>query len=377
MESDMARVQNGRREQTSRRNSTAGERKKRERYYRQYDYMLLFMTVAIALFGILMIYSASSYTASTSRFGDPFRFVSQQLRGLILGVAAMLIISNLDYRELYLGKINWIYIFYGLCIAMQVAVLIPGIGIEHNGARRWLKIGVEFQPSEFTKIGVILFVAYAIYQSRRSMDTFTGFLKLIGVYVLPVVGLIAAENLSTAIIVGVIAGVAAAAAYAMIGGGFRAGRITSWLDIENSPGGFQILQGLYAIASGGIHGSGLGESMQKLGYIPEAYNDMIFAVICEELGIVGAVMVMGAFLVLLWRIVMISCNAPDIFGSMVCAGSMIHIAIQVLFNIAVVTNTIPSTGVPLPLISYGGTACAIMMLELGLVLGVSRQIKLK
>ena len=397
MESDMARVQNGRREQTSRRNSTAGERKKRERYYRQYDYMLLFMTVAIALFGILMIYSASSYTASTSRFGDPFRFVSQQLRGLILGVAAMLIISNLDYRELYLGKINWIYIFYGLCIAMQVAVLIPGIGIEHNGARRWLKIGVEFQPSEFTKIGVILFVAYAIYQSRRSMDTFTGFLKLIGVYVLPVVGLIAAENLSTAIIVGVIAvgmcfvaskrkkyfivcgivGVAAAAAYAMIGGGFRAGRITSWLDIENSPGGFQILQGLYAIASGGIHGSGLGESMQKLGYIPEAYNDMIFAVICEELGIVGAVMVMGAFLVLLWRIVMISCNAPDIFGSMVCAGSMIHIAIQVLFNIAVVTNTIPSTGVPLPLISYGGTACAIMMLELGLVLGVSRQLKLK
>ena len=117
--------------------------------------------------------------------------------------------------------------------------------------------------------------------------------------------------------------------------------------------------------------------MQKLGYIPEAYNDMIFAVICEELGIVGAVLVMGAFLVLLWRIVMIACNAPDIFGSMICVGSMIHIAIQVLFNIAVVTNTIPSTGVPLPLISYGGTACAIMMLELGLVLGVSRQIKLK
>ena len=174
-----------------------------------------------------------------------------------------------------------------------------------------------------------------------------------------------------------LAGFGLAAAYAMIGGGFRAGRITSWLDIENSEGGYQILQGLYAIASGGITGSGLGQSMQKLGYIPEAYNDMIFAVICEELGIVGAVLVMGAFLVLLWRIVMIACNAPDIFGSMICVGSMIHIAIQVLFNIAVVTNTIPSTGVPLPLISYGGTACAIMMLELGLVLGVSRQIKLK
>lgn len=394
MVSNMARVQNG-----GRREKPGGSRSgraKRERYYRQYDYMLLFMTIAIALFGILMIYSASSYTASTSRFGNPYRFVSQQMKGLIIGVAGMLFVSNFDYRELYLGKINWVYLFYGLCLAMQVAVLIPGIGIEHNGARRWLKLGVEFQPSEFTKIGVILFVAYAVYRSRRTLDQFGGFLKLM-VYIAPAIVLIAAENLSTAIIVTVIAvgmcfvaskkkqyfilcGIAAfglAAAYAMIGGGFRAGRITSWLDIENSPGGFQILQGLYAIASGGISGSGLGESMQKLGYIPEAYNDMIFAVICEELGIVGAVMVMAAFLVLLWRIVMISCNAPDIFGSMLCAGSMIHIAIQVLFNIAVVTNTIPSTGVPLPLISYGGTACAIMMLELGLVLGVSRQIKLK
>ncbi len=394
MVSNMARVQNG-----GRREKPGGSRSgsaKRERYYRQYDYMLLFMTIAIALFGILMIYSASSYTASTSRFGNPYRFVSQQMKGLIIGVAGMLFVSNFDYRELYLGKINWVYLFYGLCLAMQVAVLIPGIGIEHNGARRWLKLGVEFQPSEFTKIGVILFVAYAVYRSRRTLDQFGGFLKLM-VYIAPAIVLIAAENLSTAIIVTVIAvgmcfvaskkkqyfilcGMAAfglAAAYAMIGGGFRAGRITSWLDIENSPGGFQILQGLYAIASGGITGSGLGESMQKLGYIPEAYNDMIFAVICEELGIVGAVMVMAAFLVLLWRIVMIACNAPDIFGSMLCAGSMIHIAIQVLFNIAVVTNTIPSTGVPLPLISYGGTACAIMMLELGLVLGVSRQIKLK
>lgn len=398
MVGNMARVQNGRRREgpgPGAGGSRAG-RAKRERYYRQYDYMLLFMTIAIALFGILMIYSASSYTASTSRFGNPYRFVSQQMKGLILGVAGMLVVSNFDYRELYLGKINWVYLFYGLCLAMQVAVLIPGVGIEHNGARRWLKLGVEFQPSEFTKIGVILFVAYAVYRSRRSLDHFGGFLKLM-VYIAPAIVLIAAENLSTAIIVTVIAvgmcfvaskkkqyfilcGIAAfglAAAYAMIGGGFRAGRITSWLDIENSPGGFQILQGLYAIASGGITGSGLGESMQKLGYIPEAYNDMIFAVICEELGIVGAVMVMAAFLVLLWRIVMISCNAPDIFGSMICAGSMIHIAIQVLFNIAVVTNTIPSTGVPLPLISYGGTACAIMMLELGLVLGVSHQIKLK
>lgn len=371
-------------------------RQEREHYYYQFDYMLLFMTVAIALFGILMIYSASSYTASTSRFGNTYRFVSRQAVGMAGGVVCMLLMARIDYRELYLKKINLVYVFYAVCLILQTIVLIPGIGIEHNGARRWLKIGMEFQPSEFTKIGVIMFVAYAVYRSRKRLDTFKGFLKVM-MYIAPAILLIAKENLSTAIIVTVIAvgmcfvaskrkryfivcglaGFGLAAAYAMIGGGFRAGRITSWLDIENSPGGFQILQGLYAIASGGITGSGLGESMQKLGYIPEAYNDMIFAVICEELGIVGAVLVMIAFLVLLWRIVIIACNAPDIFGSMICVGVMIHIAIQVLFNIAVVTNTIPSTGVPLPLISYGGTACLIMMMEFGLVLSVSARIKRK
>ena len=371
-------------------------RQKREHYYYQFDYMLLFMTVAIALFGILMIYSASSYTASTSRFGNTYRFVSRQAVGMAGGVVCMLLMARIDYRELYLKKINLVYVFYAVCLILQTIVLIPGIGIEHNGARRWLKIGMEFQPSEFTKIGVIMFVAYAVYRSRKRLDTFKGFLKVM-MYIAPAILLIAKENLSTAIIVTVIAvgmcfvaskrkryfivcglaGFGLAAAYAMIGGGFRAGRITSWLDIENSPGGFQILQGLYAIASGGITGSGLGESMQKLGYIPEAYNDMIFAVICEELGIVGAVLVMIAFLVLLWRIVIIAWNAPDIFGSMICVGVMIHIAIQVLFNIAVVTNTIPSTGVPLPLISYGGTACLIMMMEFGLVLSVSARIKRK
>ena len=378
----MAKAQNGRR--------------KREHYYYQMDYMLLFMTVVIALFGILMIYSASSYTASTSRFSNPYRFVTRQALGMLGGIFCMLFVARWDYRELYLKKFDVVYLIYVVCLILQTIVLIPGIGIEHNGARRWLKFGMEFQPSEFTKIGVILFVSYAVYLSRKRLDTFQGFLKVM-VYIIPAIALIGKENLSTAIIVTVIAGgmcfvasrkkkyfifcaIAAAGlalAYAMIGGGFRAGRIASWRDIENEPGGFQILQGLYAIASGGILGSGLGESMQKLGYIPEAYNDMIFAVICEELGIVGAVFVMIAFLVLLWRIVIIACNAPDIFGSMICVGVMIHIAIQVLFNIAVVTNTIPSTGVPLPLISYGGTACLIMMTELGLVLNVSARIKRK
>ncbi|MBO5483730.1 MAG: FtsW/RodA/SpoVE family cell cycle protein [Lachnospiraceae bacterium] len=383
------------------RSAEAGRRRKFEKFHTQYDFMLLFMTVAIAMFGVLMIYSASSYTASTSRFNNPYRFVTQQLLGLALGIVAMIAASKMDYQwllsKLPVIRLNLVQLLYMLALVLQTIVLIPGIGQEHNGARRWLKVGpAEFQPSEITKIAVILFISYAVYKSRRSLDNFGGFVRLM-IYIMPLVILIAAQNLSTAIIVAGIAvgmcfvaskrknyfiwcGLALfglAAAYALLGGGFRAGRIEAWLDVENSPNGFQILQGLYAIASGGLFGSGLGQSMQKLGYIPEAYNDMIFAVICEELGIVGAVIVMMAFLVLLWRIVLIACNAPDIFGSMLCIGVMIHIAIQVILNIAVVTNSIPSTGVPLPLISYGGTASAIMMAEMGLVLGVSNQVKLK
>ena len=377
------------------------QKRKFEKFYTQYDFMLLFMTLAIALFGVLMIYSASSYTASTARFNNPYRFVTQQLLGLVLGSILMLIVSNIDFQvfivKIPVFHINLVQVAYVVALLLQTIVLIPGIGREHNGARRWLGFGpAEFQPSEISKIAVILFIAYAVYKSRSSLDTFGGFVRIM-VYVAPFLGLIAAQNLSTAIIVAGIAvgmcfvaskkkayflwcGLALfvlALAYALLGDSFRSGRIEAWLDVENNPTGYQILQGLYAIASGGLFGSGLGESMQKLGYIPEAYNDMIFAVICEELGVVGAVLVMLAFLVLLWRIVVIACYAPDIFGSMICIGVMIHIAVQVVLNIAVVTNSVPSTGVPLPLISYGGTSAMIMMAELGLVLSVSKQVKLK
>ncbi len=374
---------------------------KREKFYYQYDFLLLFITIAIALFGVLMIYSTSSYTAYV-KFDNPYRFVRQQLLGLVIGVAAMLLVSKIDYQVFIQGlgrlKINLIHILYWAAVIMQTIVLIPGIGIEANGARRWLKLGpVQFQPSEISKIAVIMFLAYAVYKSRRSLDSFLGFLR-VAAYAGVLIVLVAAQNLSTAIIIaGITVGMCfvaskkkgyflacglalggLSAAYIFLGAGFRASRITAWRDLENSgDAGMQILQGLYAIASGGIFGSGLGQSMQKLGYIPEAYNDMIFAVICEELGVVGAAMVMIAFLLLLWRIVLIACNAPDIFGSMLCIGVMIHIAVQVVLNIAVVTNTIPSTGVPLPFISYGGTASAIMMAEMGLVLGVSRQVKIK
>ena len=371
-----------------------------ERFHTQYDFMLLFMTIAIALFGVLMIYSSSSFTGA-SRFDDPYRFVKQQLLGLVVGIVVMLIVSLADYQVLVVkifgGKLNLVELFYLCALILQVLVLIPGIGQEYNGARRWLRIGpVRFQPSEITKIALILFISYLVYLSRKKMDHWLGYVRAMIFSVAAIVP-IAAENMSTAIIVAGIAvgmcfvaskrwkflGVTLVSAFAvgglylLTGDEFRRQRITAWLNVESDPTGYQVLQGLYAIASGGVFGSGLGESMQKLGYIPEAYNDMIFAVICEELGIVGAVLVMLAFLVLFWRIVVIACNAPDIFGTMICVGVLIHIAIQVILNIGVVTGAIPSTGVPLPFISYGGTAASIMMVEMGLVLSVSNQVKLK
>ncbi len=375
-------------------------RQRKIKYYTQYDFMLLFMTIALALFGVLMIYSASSYVAMY-KFNNPYRFVKQQLIGMGAGILCMLFVSNQDYQLFVLKlpgtKMRLAEVTYWIALFMQTIVLIPGIGIAHNGSRRWLGAGpLQFQPSEITKIAVILLVADIAYRNRKMFDNYKGLIG-IAIYILLPTGLIAVQNLSTALTVaGIGFGMAFVASrkkwlfvilpavafvvvwlYIKIGGGYRMNRITAWRNVETSDKGFQILQGLYAIASGGLFGSGLGQSMQKLGYIPEAYNDMIFAVICEELGLVGAVVLMFAFLVLLWRIMIIACNAPDIFGSMICVGVMVHIAVQVILNIAVVTNTIPSTGVPLPFISYGGTASAIMMAEMGLVLGVSRQIKLK
>lgn len=367
----------------------------KSRNHLHYDYALLFMTIGIALFGVLMIYSAGYYTAVQN--GSVWRFVTQQTLGLGIGVLGMIVVSRIDYdffiRKIPGLKINLVHMIYLAAIVMQIAVLV--VGVERNGAKRWLNLGfVQFQPSEISKIAAILFVAYAIYQNRQSLDRFGGFIKVM-LFMAPGIGLILVENMSSAIIVsGIVVGmcfvgsrkklyfvlcmmllVAGGAAYIFLGEGFRAERIDIWLHVETNENAHQIKQGLYAIATGGVFGRGLGHSMQKLGYIPEAYNDMIFAVICEELGIVGAAVLIMAFLVLFWRIVAIALRAPDLFGTMICVGVLIQLAIQVIINVAVVTNSIPSTGIPLPLVSYGGTSATIMMAEMGLVLGVSGQIK--
>ncbi len=207
--------------------------------------------------------------------------------------------------------------------------------------------------------------------------------------------LVAMENLSTAIVIFIIwfgmcfvsakkkwwyvgvflAAAALVAIYISFGAGFRSDRIEVWRNVEGTEKGYQILQGLYAIASGGLFGTGLGESMQKLGFIPESHNDMIFSIICEELGMIGAGIVIMMFVIMMWRILNSAMTSPDLFSGLICTGVMIHIAAQVVINIAVVTNSMPSTGIPLPFISYGGTSVMILMAEMGLVLGISTKCK--
>jgi Bacterial cell division membrane protein len=361
-----------------------------------YDYSLLFLVLFLVCFGLVMIYSTSSYNAQRLTGNSAFYLQKQALLAGV-GILIMLFVSKIDYHiyitNLPIIKIKPITLLYILCLLLQTYVLI--FGDETKGSKRWIDIPVlgRFQPSELTKIAVILFTAYIVNLAPRKLDKFTGFLRVC-FFIAPLLGLIVIANLSTAIIVAVIFVTICFVASKkkayyiitglMMGGlgaififfvSYRSDRIDAWLHVETADNGYQILQGLYAIASGGIFGKGLGESMQKLGFIPESHNDMIFSVICEELGLFGAFALIMLFLLLIWRIFIVAINATDLYGGLIATGVLAHIAIQVMINIAVVTNTIPSTGNTLPFISYGGSSVMVLLFEMGIVLSVSNQIK--
>lgn len=376
----------------ARTNRDVALKKKMNSYY---DYSLLFLIVFIVGFGLVMIYSTSSYNAERL-YGRSTYFIEKQALSAALGLVVMIFISKLDYHfllmKLPIFRIRPTTALYLLCMGLQVLVLF--IGAEINGAKRWIRVGgFSFQPSELAKIAVILFTAYIVNLAPKRINRFSGFLKVC-VFVFPLIVLVLIENLSTAIIMGLsmvaICFVASrkkgyfaicfllavgVVVLAVLVAPYRLERIQIWQNVETHKKGYQILQGLYAIASGGLFGKGLGESMQKLGFIPESHNDMIFSVICEELGLFGAVALILVFVLLIWRIFVIAINAPDLFGGLIATGVLVHIASQVVINIAVVTNSIPSTGIPLPFISYGGTSIAILLVEMGIVLSVSNQIK--
>lgn len=368
-------------------------RKRREGADGGFDYSLLLITFCIIGFGMLMIYSASSYSAQV-KYHDSTYFLRRQAINVVVGMVMMLAAIKFNYRwlikPLTILRFHLVKLVYWGAVVLQVLVLFQAGGI--NGANRWLRIGpISFQPAEVTKVAIILISAYYLSTIPERVSDTKRMLRLFFSVSIPLL-LVAKEDLSSAIVIFIIAyalgfmvaknklpylalfGAFGFAGYLYVfhlGAGFRMDRIEIWLNPEGHPKGTQIVHGLYAIASGGIFGAGLGESMQKLGFLPEPYNDMIFSVICEELGLVGAGLVILMFVLLCWRIYLVAMRAPDLFSSLICVGVMVHIASQAIINIAVVTNSIPSTGIPLPLISYGGSSVIFMMVEIGIVLGIS------
>jgi cell division protein FtsW len=359
-----------------------------------FDYNLLFILIFIMCFGLVMLYSSSSYTAS-NKFGDSAYYLKRQIRAILIGLIPMIVLAAADYRIWKKFGLLAYFVAFALC----AVVLIPGVGTSSHGSSRWLAIGpISFQPSEVAKIGVIIFLAAVVDKIPKQMNKSAGIYKVLAMLI-PLVGVIAYTNLSTAIIVLGIAvcilfvaspkykpffaiallGVAFILIFIFaMGAGYRSDRVDAWLHPETAGDtGYQTLMGLYAIGSGGLFGKGLGQSLQKMGHVPESQNDMIFTIICEELGLFGAICVILLYLMMIWRMMVIANNAKDLFGALLVVGVMTHISLQVILNIAVVTNTIPNTGVTLPFISYGGTSVMFLMMEIGLVLSVSKGIKLE
>lgn len=368
------------------------------------DYSLLFIVLFLLGFGLIMVYSTSSYEASLS-YGDAAYYLKKQLFATILGLIAMMVVANIPYHF-------WErFAVIGYIVSVVLILLIIPFGHESHGAKRWLYIGpISLQPAEVAKLCMILFLSSMICTMGKQIRYRKGFWMVLLVP-MPIALMLwkITQNMSSAIIVvGIavlmlfvscpdykrfillgLAAVAGAAAVVFVivqmaasqadSLDFRGARILAWLDPEAyaSGKGFQTIQALYAIGSGGVLGKGLGASMQKLGFLPEAQNDMIFSIICEELGLFGGFAVIIMFILLIWRFMVIANNAPDLFGALLVVGVLGHIAIQVILNIAVVTNTIPNTGISLPFISYGGSSVMFLLIEIGLVLSVARGIRLK
>ncbi|MCI6689213.1 FtsW/RodA/SpoVE family cell cycle protein [Hominiventricola aquisgranensis] len=351
------------------------------------DYVLLILVLLLVVFGLVVLYSTSAYNGRV-KFADPAYYLRKQFFATSIGLFSMYLVSCMDYRRLQ----NYAWIGYGIALMLSTAVLF--VGREYNGSKRWLALGpLSFQPSEYAKLAVVVLLAAIVSRNASHMKSWK-YMFLVILLILPVVGLVGSNNLSTAIIILGIAVILIFVAnpqflpFLWIGGtgvgfigiflsleSYRLERLAIWRNPELYEKGYQTMQGLYAIGSGGLFGVGLGESMQKLGFVPEAQNDMIFSIICEELGLTGAVAVLVIFGLLIWRLMVIATWTKDLFGALLAAGVMGHIMIQVILNVAVVTNTIPNTGITLPFVSYGGTSVVFLLLEMGIALSVSRGVR--
>ena len=364
-----------------------------------YDYSLLAVIILLTCFGLVMLYSTSSYMAELN-YGDDMYYFKKQAAISFGCIIIALGISQIDYHILT----KFTGVLYGMAAILMMLVKTP-LGRTANGARRWLNLGpLSFQPSEIAKIAVIVCLSYMIVNMGRKIKTLKAFMILAGSgSALAFLTYAFTDNLSTAIIIFCITmglifiahpkvkpfliaagvGVALIIIFVMIlsssletSSSFRLRRILVWLHPEDfaSGDGYQTIQALYAIGSGGFLGRGLGNSIQKLGSVPEAQNDMIFSIVCEELGFIGAALILALFCFLVLRGYWIALHARDRFGGLLAVGITTMIAVQTFLNVAVVTNFVPNTGISLPFFSYGGTALMIQLFEMGVLLSVSRQI---
>ena len=360
------------------------------RAHERVDVTFLILLLVLLSVGLGMLYSASSAQSQyDTGYISSTRYLQKQGACALIGLAAMAVMSKIHTDFWY--RMAWP--LYGISIALLLMVLLFGQSV--NGARRWINIaGIQFQPSEIAKFTMILLFArltrqYGSY-ARKFRYGVVGFgMALLGILVplalekhlsaIMLMGAVAVVMMFVAgthpkwLLAGFLAAVAFVAVYVTFMG-YAGDRVTAWLHPEADPSdtGYQILQSLYAIGSGGVLGLGLGRSRQKYLYLPFQYNDYIFAIICEELGFLGALLIIALFIALILRGYWIALNAPDRFSTVLAAGLTTLIAVQTVLNLCVVTNLLPSTGIALPFFSYGGTALAVNLGEMGILLGISR-----
>lgn len=354
------------------------------------DYTLVITILLLLAIGLVMVLSASSPTA-LSESGNSYKYFAKQLLFAGIGIVAMCMISKIDYRfyQKFYKHAWW--------ISLILLVLVLAIGKEVNEAKRWIYVteSLSFQPSELVKFLMIVFYAGILVKDRIELDKyFKGFIKHICL-LLPIIALLLLQPHFSAsiVIIGICATMMIVAGckfwHFVVTGGtvgvpaiialiikapYRLARVTTFIDPwQDATGkGWQVIQSLYAIGSGGLFGAGLGESKQKYLYIPEPHNDFIFSVLAEEIGFIGCAVVIVLFAIFIWRGILIAIRSPDLFGSLVSIGITALVAIQVIINIAVVTSSMPATGMPLPFFSYGGTALFILLCEMGVLLNISR-----
>lgn len=354
------------------------------------DISFFAVLMILLVIGLIMLFS-SSYAFALSVYGDSYKFIKRQAFFVVAGVLLMLAISRVNYH--WLKKISWATYF--ISIALLVILLILPPQMANTDVKRWIVLGpINFQPSEIAKFSIILLFSHLISSNYKKMGDLKFSFLLLGLLALVCVLVVVETHLSatllifiigiTLMIVGglkkkyIVTGLLGGAA---LGGislfylvGYASDRLQYWLDpwSDASGKGFQTIQSLLAIGSGGILGRGLGQSRQKYLWIPEPHNDFIFAVVCEELGFVGAMVIILLFCILVLRGFMIAAKAPDKFGSLLAVGLTFQVGLQMVLNILVVTNTVPNTGISLPFFSYGGTSLLILLCEMGVVLSVSR-----